>query len=57
MKIQVLNFYSKRGGINIEAGVYEAGNPVLHGLAEYLVANGHAIQLTDEKPEPKKVAK
>ena len=55
MTIQVLNFYSKRGGINIEAGVYEASDPALHGLADYLVTNGHAVVI--EKPEPKKVSK
>lgn len=56
MKITVLHFYQNRT-LQIPAGDYEASDPRLSGLADYLIANGHAVASADEKSEPKKVTK
>lgn len=45
--IEVLHNYGGQptGGQRIEAGTYADTDPALFGLADYLVANGHAVRL------------
>ena len=45
--IEVLHNYGGQptGGRRIEVGTYADTDPALFGLADYLVANGHAVRL------------
>lgn len=53
--IEVLINYGGRptGGLRIEPGIYADDDPALFGLADYLIRNGHAIHVVEERdPEP-----
>lgn len=54
MIIQVLHTYGGRltKREKILPGVYDTEHNALYGIAQYLVDNGHAIQLADEYPAP-----